>query len=94
MDDLNHKLIALKRSISEGRLSLNLLDDGSGVLLDGAKEELLTLNRTAAFIVGQLESADPSADDLVRALYREFAVEEDRARNDVHQLIEELWQGL
>jgi len=84
----------LEDALCSGRLTINALDDGSGVLLDIEGEQLLTLNGTGMHLVRSIESGARGVDELVTALTSGFDVDSARARADTQAFLARLAQAL
>jgi len=80
----------IRTALDSGRLTVNALDDGSGVLLDLDGEQLLTLNPSAMHLVRSVESGAGDIDALASALTERFEVDAERARADAAGFIERL----
>ena len=52
----------IRGALESGRLTINALDDGSGVLLDIDGEQLLTLNRTGMRLVQAIDEGAAGVD--------------------------------
>lgn len=84
----------IRTALNSGRLTVNALDDGSGVLLDLDGEQLLTLNNSAMHLVRAVESGAGDVDALAAALTERFEVDAERARDDAAGFIERLADAL
>ncbi len=80
----------IRAALDSGRLTVNALDDGSGVLLDLDGEQLLTLNHSAMQLVQNIESGALDLTALATALTERFEVDPERARRDAAAFIERL----
>lgn len=87
-------IVALSRALQDGRLTINALEDGSGVLLDLEREQLMTLNATGMSVVQAVEAGAGTPDALVEALVRRFEVGPEVARRDVDAFLRELDRAL
>lgn len=76
--------------LKSGSLSLTKLADGSGVLLDLAGLQVLSLNETAVFIVEAVTLGESSVDVLAARMSTEFDVAAEVALGDIEELIETL----
>jgi len=85
---------ALSRALRDGRLTINTLEDGSGVLLDLEREQLMTLNATGMCVVQAVDAGAETSDALVEALVRRFEVATEAARRDVDAFLRELDRAL
>lgn len=84
----------IRDALESGRLTINALDDGSGVLLDIDGEQLLTLNRTGMRLVQAIDEGAAGVDALRDMLQAEFEVEADRAEADARAFVEEVAEAL
>ena len=85
---------SIRGALESGRLTINALDDGSGVLLDIDGEQLLTLNRTGMRLVQAIDEGAASVDALRDMLLTEFEVEAERAEADARAFVEEVAEAL
>ena len=84
----------IRDALESGRLTINALDDGSGVLLDIDGEQLLTLNRTGMRLVQSIDDGASTVEALRDMLLEEFEVEADRAEVDARDFVEEVAEAL
>lgn len=84
----------IREALGSGRLTINALDDGSGVLLDIEGEQLLTLNRTGMRLIQAIEDGASSVEALRDMLSGEFEVEADRAEADARAFVAEVAEAL
>lgn len=80
--DLDAAIGALATALHSERLTINGLDDGSGVLLDVEKEQLMTLNPSAMTLVRAVEQGARTESALAEALVAQFAIDPARAEQD------------
>ena len=93
--NVSEKSIAtIRGALESGRLTINALDDGSGVLLDVDGEQLLTLNRTGMRLVQAIDEGASSVEALRDMLLEEFEVEADRAEADARAFVGEVAEAL
>lgn len=52
--------------------------------------KLISLNDSSLFLWKEMEGKDFTADDLVKALLEEYAVDEETARRDVNKFLKQL----
>lgn len=90
----DERIAAIARGLREGRLSLNRLADGSGVVVDSTPENLWTMNATAMAIVEAVADGADSVEAIAGQLVRRFQVDRDRARRDVGQCLERLYRAM
>ena len=84
----------LRKALQSGRLSINALDDGSGVLLDVDEEQLITLNRTGVRLVQYVDEGAATIEALRDRLMAEFEIDADRAERDARAFFAELTRAL
>ena len=84
----------LREALHRGRLTINALDDGSGVLLDVDGEQLITLNRTGVRRVQYVDEGATTVDALRDRLMKEFEVDADRAERNARTFFTALAQAL
>jgi len=80
----------IRRALDSGRLTVNPLDDGGGVVLDIDGEQLMTLNPSGMCLVRALEAGAADAGTLRDALCRDFEVEPARAEADAGAFVGEI----
>lgn len=85
---------SIRTALDSGRVTINALDDGSGVLLDVEGEQLLTLNRTGMFLVQSIERGSATVEDLGAGLAERYEVDVDRAVADVEHFVAEVAESL
>jgi hypothetical protein len=71
-----------------------VLPDGSGVILDMSGHQVVSLSKTGAVLVKELQSGTHGIDDLAAALVRRFDVEPDEARRDTVKFLDSLHEAL
>ncbi|MGK7295934.1 MAG: PqqD family protein [Candidatus Wenzhouxiangella sp. M2_3B_020] len=84
----------VKNALDAERLTVNALDDGSGVLLDIEGEQLLTLNATGMRLVQAIEAGADDVEALRDMLCEEFEVEPERAEADARTFVREVAEAL
>jgi len=84
----------IAEAMTTGRLSLTVLDDGSGVLLDQEKEALLSLNTTGLAIVSAIADGCREEQDLAERLSQQFDIDPEKAKADVHHFLTQLTKVL
>jgi len=87
-------ITTIRGALESGRLTINALDDGSGVLLDVDGEQLLTLNRTGMRLVQAIDDGAASVEALRDMLLDEFEVEAERAEADAQAFVGEVAKAL
>ena len=79
---------------SEDEFTQQKLADEAGVILDVDSLQVFSLNETGMFLVEEMKEGIVTEDALVTRLLEEFEVEEDVARKDVVEFVEELTKCL
>lgn len=87
-------ITTIRGALESGRLTINALDDGSGVLLDVDGEQLLTLNRTGMRLVQAIDDGAATVEALRDMLLDEFEVEAERAEADAQAFVGEVAKAL
>ncbi len=77
----------VREALCSGRLTINPLDDGSGVVLDVDGEQLLTMNPTGLQIMTAIDAGAESIDEITSAITGQFEVGPDQARSDGEEFI-------
>lgn len=80
----------IRQALDSGRLTINALDDGSGVLLDVDGEQLMTLNATGMALVRGIDGGAEDVESLGRLLSDAFEVETQRAEADASAFVVEI----
>lgn len=81
-------------ALDDKRLTINALEDGSGVVLDVEGEQMLTANATGIAIVQAISDGDRDAAAIARRLAEKFQVTEARAGEDVTAFVTQVAGGL
>jgi hypothetical protein len=81
-------------ALDDGRLTINALDDGSGVVLDVEGEQMLTTNATGMHIIQAIAGGDREADAIAHRLAKHFEVDAQQAQRDVATFVDSVGQGL
>lgn len=76
--------------LKAGRLNVTVMDDGSGVVLDGEREALFNLNATGLFIIEQIQGGCVCLEALAKELSAAFQVDPARARSDAERFITDI----
>ncbi|MDT8408241.1 MAG: PqqD family protein [Wenzhouxiangellaceae bacterium] len=84
----------IKQALQSQRLTINALDDGSGVLLDVEGEQMLTLNRTGMRLVQAIDEGAESLQVLASVMTGQFEVSSEQAENDARAFIDEIAAAL
>lgn len=90
MNASDRELDRIARALGDGRLTINRLDDGSGVVLDARAEQLLSMNRTGLMIVEAIADEIETEDAIAQQLSERFAIDLHRAREDVRRFTQQL----
>lgn len=87
-------LETVRAALDDGRLTINALDDGSGVLLDIEGEQLLTLNRTGLAMVQAVADGAGTNAEVGQFIAELFDVEADIAAADAAGFLAEIAAAL
>ena len=87
-------ITTIRNALDSGRLTINALDDGSGVVLDTDGEQLLTLNRTGMRLIQSIDDGASTVEPLRDMLMAEYEVEAERAEADVRAFVAEVAKAL
>ena len=79
-----------RQALLSDELSETFLADGTGVLLNIEKNQVLSLNRTGAHIVRMLMNEELGYPDLVRRMSEEYQLDASQAKQDVDEFITDL----
>jgi len=88
------RIAVLAEALESQRLTINALDDGSGVVLDVDGEQLLTMNATALTLVQAVSDGARTEGELVTVLTDTFEVDDDPARADIRSLMKQVTEVL
>jgi len=94
MSDADAAISSIRQALDTGRLTINALDDGSGVLLDIDGEQLLTLNATGMHLVQSIEDGLLDVAGLRDRICERFEVEATRAESDARAFVIEVADAL
>ncbi|WP_376697521.1 PqqD family protein [Wenzhouxiangella sp. EGI_FJ10305] len=81
--EADQAIARIAAALEDKRLTINALDDGSGVVLDVEGEQMLMANGTGIAIVQAIAEGDRDVASVARRLAGQFDVGEGRAREDV-----------
>ena len=84
----------LRRILLESGTLQTTLSDGSGVLVDLASNQFVSLNQTAVFLLNELRSKPTDVADLAQKLSLAFDVNENAAQEDVETFVADLVRRL
>ncbi|MEE8278002.1 MAG: PqqD family protein [Thermoanaerobaculia bacterium] len=87
-------LRGIRSALASGRFTQKKLADGSGALLDVDGMQVIRLNRTAMFLLEEIQKGASATTDLVNSLTASFEVESEEAQRDVKSLLEDLGRHL
>lgn len=82
-------ITTIAQALASGRLTINALDDGSGVVLDVEREQMLTMNATGIALVQAINNGADTAQALVDTLTARFEVTPEQAARDVHGFLKQ-----
>ena len=77
----------LRESLSEGRLTISALDDGTGVVLDVEGEQLLEMNATGLAMMQAIADGAENEDAVVERVVEKFDAPVERVREDVRAFV-------
>ena len=81
-------------ALTSGRLSINRLDDGSGVVLDVEREQLVSMNRTGLMIIQAIADGARGEAAIAAWLSQQFSIDLSRARHDLTAFTQRLATAL
>lgn len=81
-------------ALDDKRLTINALDDGSGVVLDVDGERMLTANATGIAVVRAIAEGHRSAPAVANAIAERFDVTQRQALEDVTEFVRSISNGL
>jgi len=84
----------LAEKLSDPDLGETLLPDGSGVLLDIEGHRVLSLSRTAVFLVHQIRNGITSSEGLAERLCERFNIDPATAQKDTVDFLADLASAL
>lgn len=84
----------LRDALASGRFTIAPLSDGTGVLLNLAKAEILSFNETGMLLVEELRKGASSPDALAERLEAEFEIGARDALRDVASFVDSLRRAL
>lgn len=87
---MNPALEIVARALAAGRLTINALDDGSGVVLDVEGEQLMTMNATGLVIMQSIAEGADELDAVVHGITAAFDVDAIRARRDIEAFLDRM----
>ena len=87
-------IASIAAALQNKRLTINALDDGSGVVLDVDGEQMLTANATGMRIIQAIDEGDKDATAIARHLAGQFEVSEQQASEDVVAFVARVADGL
>jgi len=79
---------ALAAYLAQPEISLTVLADGSGVILDIGASQVITLNDTGVFLTEALKDGACSSEDLLKQLTDAYEVDTAEAEADVVAFVE------
>lgn len=88
------ELSTLRTRLQEPEIAETILPDGTGVLLDIQGHQVLSLSRTAVYLVREIRSGVGTVDELASRLSERFDVSTEIAENDIDAFSSQLLQAL
>ena len=80
----------IRQALESERLTINPLDDGSGVVVDVEAEQLLTMNASGLAIMQAIAAGANDSVGIAERLTARFRVEGDRAQADIRVFLEQV----
>ncbi len=80
----------IHEALASGRLTINALDDGSGVVLDVDGEQMLTMNATGLAIIQAIADGAADLEAVADYLVERFSVERELALEQAGRFITEV----
>lgn len=94
MNRTDSEVSQIAQALAAGRLTINRLDDGSGVLLDAQREQLLSMNRTGLMIVEAIADGMTTESAIAQHLGHRFGIEPEHVQQDLRWFSERLAEAL
>lgn len=94
LPEAERAIARLARALDDGRLTINALEDGSGVVLDVDGERMLGSNAAGIAIVQAIADGGRDSAAIASSLAKDFDVPEEQARADVRQFVCDIADGL
>lgn len=92
--EADQAIARIAAALEDKRLTINALDDGSGVVLDVEGEQMLTANATGIAIIQAIADGDIDPDAIAQRLAECFEVDVKRAQRDVVSFVALVNRGL
>lgn len=83
----------IARALDDKRLTINALEDGSGVVLDVDGERMLGANAVGIAIVQAIADGQRNAAAIAGFLARDFEVPQERALEDLRRFVCDIGRG-
>jgi hypothetical protein len=91
--NLDPQLEELAAELARGEMSLTTLADGSAVLLDLERRQVLSLNSSARFILDILLSeAEPDTASILSAFQQTYGLDASVAEQDLQAFVTDLYR--
>lgn len=84
----------LRSALDEGRLTISALDDGSGVVLDTQREQLLEMNSTAIKMLQALAEGAETVTAVAEVVAGRFDAPVERVAEDVRSFFAQVAASL
>jgi hypothetical protein len=94
MSNNDSKVALIASALAAGHLTINRLADGSGVVLDAEREQLLSMNRTGLMILEAIAGGIATDTEIAHRLGERFGIDSNRAMKDVRQFTRQLASAL
>ena len=90
----NPEIARIGAALASQRLTINRLEDGSGVVLDVQREQLVSMNRTGLMIIQAIADGAGAEADIAEQISQSFGIDLDRAQQDVRRFARQLAAAL
>ncbi len=87
---MKQSLQVVREAFAGGRLTVNSLEDGSGVVLDVEGEQLMTMNRTGLAVVQLIADGADDMEMIIGNVVSTFEVSPARASHDTEEFIDRM----
>lgn len=92
--DTDPAISKIAAALDENRLTINVLEDGSGVVLDVEGERMLTANMAGIAIIQAIAEGSRDQEGVARRLAARFDISEPRASEGIADFIGKVAQAL
>lgn len=88
-EEKNASIGIIANALSSGRLSINSLDDGSGIVLDMEREQMMTMNASAIRLMQAIADGSITLEALTGVLSRHYEISVESASRDVQSFVQQ-----